>query len=90
MPSSERVLACADVLEVMLAVPPGHQHLRARLVLSDGSALVLQEATLAGLVRAYIAIKTHPTKATVLLKGCELDPQEHKPGFASWQLLEEE
>lgn len=86
----EKVIACTDVAEVELAVPPGHQHLRARLGLADGTVLVLQEATLANLVRAYVSLKTHPTRRSVVLRGVALAEQERKPGFAAWQLLETE
>lgn len=82
------VLTNADIREIELAVPEGHKHLRTTLRLQDGREMVLQEATVANLVRAYVAIKTHPQKKSVLLKGTELADGERKTGFAAWQLLE--
>lgn len=84
------VLANADIKEIEVAPPSGHQHLRSTLTLQDGRQIVLQEATVANLVRAYIAIKTHPQTEAVRLSGRELSVQERKEGFAGWQLLEEE
>jgi len=84
-----RILANADIAEIVVAPPEGHQHLRATLTLHSGEAIVLQEATLANLVRAYVAIKTHPQRESVRLVGRELDDGERKKGFAPWQLLEE-
>jgi hypothetical protein len=77
-----------DVKEVILEVPEGHTHLRASLILHDGSEMVLQEATVANLVRAYVTLKTHPRKKRVRLKGKRLD--QRKEGYAEWQLLEGE
>jgi hypothetical protein len=77
-----------DVKEVVLEVPEGHTHLRLSLVLHDGSEMVFQEATVANLVRAYVALKTHPLKKRVRLIGKRLD--QRKEGYAEWQLLEDE
>jgi len=84
-----RVLANADIKEIAVAPPEGHQHLRATITLHSGEAIVLQEATLANLVRAYVDIKTHPQRESVRLVGRELREAERKKGFAEWQLLEE-
>ena len=86
----QRVLANSDILEVELAAPPGHQHLRAVLRLRNHEELVLQEATLANLVRAYVTVKTHPTLRGVQLVGRKLRQENIKEGFAVWQLLEKE
>lgn len=85
---SQRVLANADIREIELAVPPGHRHLRAILRLAGGEELVLQEATVASLVRAYVSVKTHPTRTGIRLVGRSLTAEEVKEGFADWQLLE--
>jgi|MudIll2142460700_1097286.scaffolds.fasta_scaffold00428_8 hypothetical protein len=77
-----------DVKELVLEVPEGHTHLRTSLVLHDGSEMVLQEATVANLVRAYVTLKTHPCKKSVRLKGKRVD--QRKEGYAEWQLLEAE
>jgi hypothetical protein len=89
MKDQQRVLANADIAEIVLAPPPGHQHLRATIKLHTGEEIVLQEATVANLVRAYVGIKTHPQKTSCRLVGRELAEDERKDGFAVWQLLEE-
>jgi len=90
MKDQQRILANADIAEIVLAPPPGHQHLRATIKLHSGEEIVLQEATVANLVRAYVAIKTHPQKTSCRLIGRELSEGERKDGFAVWQLLEGE
>ena len=88
MSDTVRILANADIRQIVVAPPEGHQHLRAMLTLQSGEAFVLQEATLANLVRAYVEIKTHPQREGVRLVGRELSVEERKKGFAEWQLLE--
>lgn len=75
-----------DIEEVLIGVPKGHRHLRVALKTTQGT-LVFQEATLAGLLRAYVTVKTHPLLAALRLKGRELSAR--KAGFASHQLMEE-
>ena len=87
--TTQLVLANADIKEIELAVPEGHRHLRATLRLQDGSEIILQEATVANLVRAYVDIKTHPVRTGCRLVGRHLEDEERKKGFAVWQLLEE-
>ena len=75
-----------DVKSITLAVPePGHRHLRTAINLKD-QVVVLQEATVAALVRGYIAIKTHPATRGVHLKSTLVD--NRKKGYAAWQLME--
>lgn len=81
------VIRNEDVKELLLEIPEGHKHIRATIVLQDGSDITLQEATIANLVRAYITIKTHPTSANLRLTGKKL--HNRKEGYAEWQLLEE-
>jgi hypothetical protein len=76
-----------DIKELTVEIPEGHEHLRTKIVLQDGTEFVFQEATIANLVRAYIMVKTHPAKRKVTLKGKKLS--ERKDGYAEWQLLEE-
>ena len=90
MKSQQRILANADIAEILLAPPPGHRHLRATIRLHSGEEIVLQEATVANLVRAYVGIKTHPQRTSCRLIGRELAETKRKEGFAFWQLLEEE
>ena len=77
-----------DVARAVVGVPEGHTHIRALLELADGTHLLLHEATLANLCRAYTTVKTHPTRSCITLAGRELP--DRKPGYAAWQLVEEE
>ncbi len=88
MKEKRRILANADIAEIVLAAPRGHLHLRATLKLHSGEEIILQEATIANLVRAYVGIKTHPKRRSCCLIGRELTEGEAKKGFAPWQLLE--
>ncbi|WDE11945.1 hypothetical protein [Thalassomonas haliotis] len=90
MREKRRILANTDIVEILLGTPRGHQHLRATIKLHSGEELILQEATVANLVRAYIGIKTHPLKKGCRLIGRELSKGAKKKEFASWQLLEKE
>ena len=75
-----------DVSRVIVEIPAGHRHLRTTLALVDGTELVFQEAAIANIVRAYVAVKTHPTTTRIVLEGGPV--AERKEGFAEWQLLE--
>jgi hypothetical protein len=86
---AEMVIRNSDIVEVVLAVPEGHTHLRATLRLADGTSLILQEATVANLVRAYVAIVTSPTRRSLRLVGRQVEPSQLKEGYAPWQLLED-
>jgi hypothetical protein len=90
MKHKRRILANGDIAEIVLAPPRGHQHLRATIKLHSGEEIILQEATVANLVRAYVGIKTHPKRRSYRLIGRELVEDEMKKGFAFWQLLEKE
>ncbi len=81
------ILRNEDIGEIILEVPEGHRHLRTTIYLKDGEEIVLQEATVANLVRAFVGIKTHPLKKKIVLKGRKVD--ERKEGFAEWQLMED-
>ena len=76
-----------DVRELISEVPEGHSHIRTTIVLKD-SEIVLQEATTANLVRAYIRVKTHPSVKSIRLRGRKIGTR--KKGYAEWQLVEEE
>jgi hypothetical protein len=75
-----------QVLSLVAEIPAGHRHLRTTLQLADGSSITLQEATMAAMVRAYLGVKTHPTRQMVAMRGERLP--ERKDGFADWQLVE--
>ena len=77
----------AEIEEVLLGVPSGHRHLRAAIKTAVGTFL-FQEAALAGLLRAFVTVKTHPlTRALRLVRR---RPSGVKRGFDPDQLLEEE
>ncbi len=80
-------IANEEVKELIAEIPEGHKHLRTTIILHDDTSFTFQEATIANLVRAYIAIKTHPRLARVRLSGRKLD--DRKEGYATWQLIEE-
>ena len=84
---SHRTLATDEITALVAEIPAGHQHLRTTLTMADGSTLTLQEATVAAMVRAYIAVKTDPARTRVVMHGREVPAR--KPGYAAWQLLEE-
>ena len=76
-----------DVEEVLLGAPAGHRHLRIALKTTEGT-LVFHEATIANIVRAYVTLKTHPTKRALRLRQKELVGK--KSGFDAHQLMEED
>ena len=75
-----------DIKELIVEIPEGHKHVRTTIIFQDDTEWVLQEATVANLVRACITVKTHPTTARVKLEGRRLTAA--KEGHADWQLLE--
>lgn len=85
--NSATILRNEDVVEIVAEIPEGHLHLRTTLTLGDGSSMTLQEATVAAIVRAYVAVKTDPRRTRVRLTGRRLAGR--KSGYAEWQLLEE-
>jgi len=85
--ADERVLRNEEVAEIVAEIPEGHRHLRTTLRLADGSAITLQEATVAAIVRAYVAVKTDPLRNEMTLKGRRVPGR--KEGYAEWQLMEE-
>lgn len=84
---SMRTLRNEDVVAVVAEIPEGHRHLRTTVRLADGTAMTFQEATVAAMVRAYIAVKTDPLRSRVALRGRRVTGG--KEGYAEWQLLEE-
>lgn len=75
------------IKELTAEIPEGHKHLRITVSLEDGREFIFQEASIANLVRAYIAVKTHPAITKIRLKGRRLD--RRKQGYAEWQLIED-
>ncbi len=86
--SKPRLYPNECVAELVAGIPRGHRHLRLVLRFRDGSVIVLHEATVAAIVRAYVTILTHPRRTGVRMIGVKLG--ERKRGYAEWQLLEAE
>jgi hypothetical protein len=74
-----------QVQRILLGIPCNHKHLRAVLELTDGTTLILHEATLASIVRAFLSVKLDPVQDAVEFLGTEL--AERRVGFAEYQLL---
>jgi len=77
----------SDVLKIVGFIPPGHRHMRLVIVLED-QIIVLQEATVAAIARAYIDIVSHPTRKAVEYAQVKLDKDTRKSGYAEYQLIE--
>lgn len=75
-----------DISQAHLAVPEGHRHLRLALTTKDGKTIILQEATVAAVVRAYTTVKTHPVRRAVKMVSTPFDGR--KKGYAEHQLVE--
>lgn len=74
-----------DVQRIIAFIPPGHQHIRLAIEFKD-QIVILHEATVAAIVRAYIDIVSHPTRKAVELIQSFIS--ERKPGYAKNQLIE--
>ncbi len=74
-----------DVEAVYAYIPPGHRHIRLVVETRD-QKIVFQEATVAGMVRAYLDVLLHPTRRAVALKKKHV---QGKPGYAEHQLVED-
>jgi len=81
------VLRNQDIKRVLIGAPKGHRHIRV-VIETEDLVIVLQEATLANIVRAYVTVKTHPTRSAIELKQTKLE--HRKEGYAKCQLLETE
>ena len=61
--------------------------MRLVLVLRD-QVVVLQEATVSAIVRAYVNVVGHPTRRAIEYVQVRLSIEERKPGYAEYQLVE--
>ncbi len=75
-----------SVRKVIAFIPKGHHHIRLAIYLQD-QVIVLHEATIAAIVRAYIDIVTHPKRRAVELVLHNVGNNK-KHGYAKWQLIE--
>ena len=82
---SKRIYRNQDVKRLMMGTPSGHLHIRVKMEFSDGGVLVLQEATIAGIVRAFVNIKMHPNRSAIELKSQKV---KGKSGYAKYQLID--
>lgn len=76
-----------DIEEIIAAIPKNHYHVRFLIKFKD-QAIVLQEATVAALVRAYAYTVLHPSRRGIILRKRAMGKNEKKPGFASYQIIE--
>jgi len=76
-----------EIKSLTAEIPEGHKHLRATIVLNDGTEITFQEAAVANLVRAYITVRTHPVISKVKMENKRL--LSRKEGYAEWQLVEQ-
>jgi len=77
----------SSVERIIAFIPPGHIHVRMILEFED-QIIILQEAVIAAIVRAYALTGLHPQRRVVELRSRRLSRHEKKHGFAEWQLLE--
>ena len=83
-----RIIRNEDIEKVLIGVPKGHKHLRVCVKLKDNSVMIFQQATIANILRGYVAIKTHPRIKAQELKMHVLGETSQKQGYALHQLLE--
>lgn len=79
------VIRNRDVRRILIGVPKGHTHRRVIIELNDG-LIVLQEATVENLVRAFVGVEMHPYRRAAILEGRTIG--RRKEGYSSYQLLE--
>ncbi len=84
--AKHQLLRNRALTRLVVGIPEGHEHIRARLETAAGDVITLQEATVAALVRAYTDVAAHPTRHAVELRVQRVE--EGKEGFATHQLLE--
>jgi hypothetical protein len=77
-----------DVEKAIAFIPEGHQHVRLLLKFKGGQTLILQQALIDGLLRAYVDVGLHPLRRAVELIPEEIPKSVKKAGFARWQLVE--
>ncbi len=77
------------VERIVIGIPRGHMHARMAIELCD-QVIVLHEAAVAAMVRAFAAIVLHPRRRALEMKRVKLGKNERKPLYAEHQLLEVE
>ena len=76
-----------DVEKVIAFIPRGHMHVRILVEFKD-QVIVLQEASIAAILRAYVNICTHPYRKAIELVSKRVPKEARKVGYAEYQLLE--
>jgi len=84
---SVKVYRNEDVKRIVAFILPGHRHLRLLIELED-QIIVLQEASVAAVVRAYIDVVTHPSRRAVEMISKHMSSDDRKPGYTEFQLIE--
>lgn len=82
-----KIYSNADVDKIIGFIPRGHMHMRLIIELSD-QTIILHEATVAAIVRAYVNIVAHPEKKAIELSRVCRERQGWKLGYATCQLVE--
>jgi len=82
-----RVLKNSDVKFMAAFIPHGHRHVRVLINIGD-EILILQQATIDALIRAYTSVALHPLRKAHALILKKLPSKERKEGFAEYQLVE--
>jgi hypothetical protein len=77
-----------DMEAIYAIIPPGHSHTRFVLKARD-TVIVLQEATVAALLRAYAMTTLHPSNRATAMFFKRLPPSLRKRGFAEYQAVDE-
>lgn len=84
-----KVYKNSDILRIVALIPPHHKHLRLVIVTKD-QTIVLHEATVAAIVRAYVNVVLHPIRKAIEYVQTRLDKKERKPEYAEYQLIEKD
>ncbi|MEM1644531.1 MAG: hypothetical protein QXL96_01460 [Ignisphaera sp.] len=82
-----KVYRNSDIIKIVAFIPSCHRHIRLVLITKD-QAIVLHEATVAAIVRAYVDITTHPMRRAIEYNQVKLEKDLKKSGYADHQLIE--
>ncbi|OYT49671.1 MAG: hypothetical protein B6U73_05080 [Desulfurococcales archaeon ex4484_204] len=83
-----KVLKNQDVKRVVAFIPRGHRHVRLAIETSWGDVIILQQAVVDAVLRAYAQVAAHPVRRGVELRLARIGKELRKEGFAEWQLVE--
>ena len=80
------VIRNEDLEWILIGIPEGHTHIRTILNIKGLPYLILQQATVSGLIRGFLNVLLHPLKRGIKLQRASVSNQ--KSGYAKNQLLE--